>query len=70
MEKLELHIDGMHCGSCAVGIQMLVSEIEGVKSAEVSYENKIGVFQFDPEKTSREEIVKEIEKLGYRAKAS
>ena len=30
MEKLELHIEGMHCGSCAVGIQMLTSQMDGV----------------------------------------
>lgn len=67
MEKLELNIEGMHCGSCAVGIQMLVSQMDGVKSAEVSYENKKAVFEFDPAKTNKEAIVKAIEELGYRA---
>lgn len=67
MEKLELHIDGMHCGSCAVGIQMLTSQMDGVKSAEVSYEGKKGVFEFDPQKTTKEAIVKVIAELGYKA---
>ncbi len=67
MEKIELHIEGMHCGSCAVGIQMLVEQMDGVKSAEVSYQGKKGVFEFDPEKTSKEAIVKSIGELGYKA---
>jgi copper chaperone CopZ len=67
MEKITLNIEGMHCGSCAVGIQMLTSQMEGVKSAEVSYDGKKGVFEFDPAKTSREKIVKTIEELGYKA---
>lgn len=67
MEKLELHIDGMHCGSCAVGIQMLTTQMDGVKSAEVSYEGKKGVFEFDPAKTNKEAIVKAIAELGYKA---
>jgi Cu2+-exporting ATPase len=67
MEKVEFHIDGMHCGSCAVGIQMLVSAMDGVKSAEVSYDNKKGVFEFDPAKVKKEEIVKAIAELGYKS---
>jgi copper chaperone CopZ len=68
MEKLELHIEGMHCGSCAVGIQMLTSQMDGVKSAEVSYEGKQGVFEFDPAKVTKEQLVKAIAELGYSAR--
>ena len=57
----------MHCGSCAVGIQMLVSQMDGVKSAEVSYNDKKGTFEFDPAKVSKDSIVKAIADLGYQA---
>jgi len=67
MEKLDLQIEGMHCGSCAVGIQMLLSQMEGVKSIEVSYENKRGIVEFDPAKVTKEQMVKAIEELGYKA---
>lgn len=67
MTTIDLKIDGMHCGSCAVGIQMLVSGIDGVKSAEVSYEGKKGTFEFDETKTNKEHIIKGIEELGYKA---
>ncbi len=67
MEKIELKIDGMHCGSCAVGIQMLTTQMDGVSSANVDYEGKKGVFEFDPAKTSKGAIVKAIAELGYSA---
>ncbi len=67
MEKITLNIQGMHCGSCAVGIQMLVSQMDGVKSVEVSYDEKRGVFEFDPVKTNKDAIVKSIAELGYQA---
>ena len=67
MEKLELHIEGMHCGSCAVGIQMLTSSMDGVSSVSVDYDGKKGVFEFDPAKMSRDAIVKAIAELGYIA---
>lgn len=67
MEKIELKIDGMHCGACATGIQMLVSQIDGVKSVFVDYEGKKGAFEYDSSKTSRDAIIKAIAELGYQA---
>lgn len=67
MEQLELHIEGMHCGSCAVGIQMLVSQMDGVKSISVDYEKKKAVIEFDSAKVTKDAIVQAIAELGYQA---
>jgi copper chaperone CopZ len=67
MEKLELHIEGMHCGSCAIGIQMLASQMDGVSKAEVSYEDKTGMFEIDPAKVKKEDLIKAVVELGYTA---
>ncbi len=67
MEKIELKIEGMHCGSCAVGIQMIATGLDGVSKAEVDYNGKKGVFEFDSAKVSKEKIIKAIEELGYKA---
>jgi copper chaperone CopZ len=70
MEKLNLHIEGMHCGSCAIGIQMVTTQMDGVKSAEVSFEGKSGVFEIEPDKVTKEQIVSAIAELGYTATES
>lgn len=67
MEKVELKIEGMHCGACATGIQMLTSQMDGVSSVFVDYNGKKGMFEFDPGKTSLEAIKKSIAELGYKA---
>ena len=67
MEKVDLHIEGMHCGSCAIGIQMLTTQMDGVKSAEVSYDGKKGTFEFDSTKVTKDQLVKSIAELGYQA---
>lgn len=67
MEKIDLKIEGMHCGACATGIQMLVSQMDGVKSVFVDYGGKKGTVEFDPAKVSKEDIVREISTLGYSA---
>lgn len=67
MEKIVLHIEGMHCGACATGIQMLVSQMDGIKSVFVDYEGKKGTVEFDQAKSSKEAIIKAIAELGYQA---
>ena len=64
---MELHIEGMHCGSCATGIQMLVSTMDGAGEIFVDYDKKIGTFEFDSSKLSKEDIIKSITELGYQA---
>ena len=60
-------IEGMHCGACATGIQMLTSQMDGVAYAFVDYNGKKGVFEFDPAKVTKEQIIKTIAELGYTA---
>jgi len=67
MEKIDLHIEGMHCGSCATGIQMLVSQMDGAGEIFVDYDGKKGSFEHDPDKLSKDDIVKAIAELGYTA---
>ena len=67
MEKLELTIEGMHCGGCATGIQMVTEGMDGMESSFVDLDSKKGTFEFDPEKVTKEMIIDEIVKLGYTA---
>lgn len=67
MEKTIMNIEGMHCGGCATGIQMVTEQMEGVTSSFVDLDGKQGTFEHDPDKVSADEIIAEIEKLGYKA---
>ena len=67
IEKLINKFQGMHCGSCATGIQMLVSGLDGVESVFVDYDKKLGTFEFDASKVSKEDIIKSIAELSFTA---
>ena len=67
MEKVEMNIEGMHCGGCATGIQMVTEQLEGVSSSFVDLDGKKGTFEYDPEKVTPDSIIGEITKLGYSA---
>ena len=65
--KTSLNIQGMHCNSCASGIQMVLQSTDGVLSASANYDSKKGEVEFDEEKTNLENIIKIVEQLGYKA---
>lgn len=65
--KKALNIAGMHCGSCASGIQMVLQNTDGVINASANYDTKKGEVEFDEEKTNIDAILKAIDQLGYKA---
>jgi len=62
--KKVLTIQGMHCSSCALGVEMLLNA-KGAKG-KVDFDSKKAEIEFDPSKINIEEIKKEIEKAGYK----
>jgi len=64
-----LTISGMHCEGCADGIKAMLKRTEGVMKADVSYEQKQAVVEYDAARTSPEKIMEAVEKLGYKAKS-
>ncbi len=67
MEKTTLNIEGMHCGACATGINMLVSGMDGVKTITVDYNTKKGDLEYDPSKVTLDQVKQSIAELGYKA---
>ena len=62
--KKTLTIEGMHCSSCAIGVEMLLNT-KGIKS-KVDFDSKKAEIEFDPNKINIEEVKKEIENIGYK----
>ncbi len=67
MGKVVLDVSGMHCGSCAFGIQMVLKNKAGVSDAKVDYKTKKAEIEFDSSKLTVEDLIKEIESIGYSA---
>ena len=65
MKKIALNIEGMTCEiGCARTIQSKLSKKEGVKFAEVNFDKKEGVVEFDANKISEKQIVETVEKIA------
>lgn len=64
---LLLEIKGMHCSGCASGIEAMLKRVDGVISAEVSYEEREARVDYEPAKTNPGKIIEAVETLGYKA---
>lgn len=64
--KKTIKIEGMHCTSCAMSIDMDLEDLEGVSSCKTSYTKQTAEVEFDEEKVQEEEVKEVIEKLGYK----
>lgn len=68
MKKVKLKIEGMHCTSCAMNIDGDLEDLlEGVKSSSTNYAKSETEVEFDEGKVKTEDIIKTIEKTGYKA---
>lgn len=67
MIKKKFKIEGMHCTSCAMVIDMDLEDLEGVKSSKTSYAKAETEVKYDSEKIDLEKITETIKKSGYNS---
>jgi copper chaperone CopZ len=69
IEKINIQINGMTCGHCQKSVLKIISDSEGVLSADVDLAKGIATITIDNTKTAKEKLVKAInESEIYSAK--
>jgi Cu+-exporting ATPase len=66
--KARLALEGLRCAACAAAIEKSVGRLPGVSSASVNLADSTGVFTYDDEKTSTQDIIDAVRSAGYDAK--
>ena len=61
-------VDGMYCSACPAIIKKVLTNVDGVKDAIVSYSKKTAVVTFDDYKTDTTNLIQAVTKAGYYAK--
>jgi copper chaperone CopZ len=69
MVKKVYRITDMHCSNCAMRIESLEDELDGVRSISVSYRKGEMAVEYDEARLSDETIIAAVKKLGYTAQA-
>lgn len=69
MTRKRFQIQGMHCTGCAMLIDGVLEELQGVKSANTSYARQIVEVEYDESSVSEEAILNAVKDAGYTAAA-
>lgn len=63
-----IEVEGMTCAGCEPHINETLKELNGVLSAEASFQNKNVNVVYNPKQITLEQIKKAIDEIGYKAK--
>jgi len=66
MKKIEITIKGMTCPSCSATVNRLVDELEGIKSKNINHVTDSGLFEFDENVITEEQIIAKINESHYK----
>lgn len=64
-EEVTLSIDGMTCDACAVTLHKVLTRLDGVRAAEVSYDPPRAVVRYDPVRVTVDDLVRATADVGY-----
>ena len=67
MDKIEITIEGMTCGHCAMSVTNEIATIEGVTSVNVDHQ--AGKAQVEAHGVTDEQLSAAVEEAGYQATA-
>lgn len=66
MKTITLNIEGMHCGGCVKSVTRVLTELNGVQSADVQLEGKANI-TFDENRVNVAQLIEVIEDAGFDA---
>ena len=66
MKTFTLNIEGMHCGGCVKSVTQVLTELDGVQSADVQLEGKANI-TFDENRVNVAQLIEVIEDAGFDA---
>ncbi len=66
-QKITLKISDMHCSNCALRLEGIEDDLDGVSSAKASYARQSMEVVYEDGKVSQAQILAAVKKLGYTA---
>ena len=68
-KTVKLKITGLTCAGCSNHVATTLKALDGVVEQNVVYPGDVATIKYNPAKTSVADIIKAIEKIGYKAVA-
>lgn len=65
METELIKVTGMTCGSCVLSVEGVLKAVDGVSDAQVSLDSGTARVDFDPMRTSPEQLKSAVKNAGF-----
>lgn len=65
VQTVILEVPSMNCVTCPVTVKKSLTNVDGVKKAEVTYETKLAVVSYDDRKTDIDTLISATTNAGY-----
>lgn len=67
MKEVKLNIEGMYCTGCSTRLEKVLNNVDGVKGAKVSLEEKKADIKYDETQVNEKELIEVVEDAGFKA---
>lgn len=64
-----IYVNGMTCGGCAISIEQILKNTEGVEDVRVNFERGQAVVKYDDRKVTAGKLRAVVKSIGFRASA-
>ena len=64
-QSVVLSVPGMQCPACPITVMVAIKRVEGVKSVDVSFENKLAAVSYDDQMTDISQLQQAAKKMGF-----
>ena len=65
IKSVTLEVQGMNCAACPLTVRKALTKVPGVSDVKVDYKSGIAEVNYDPNKTSPDELAKAVTMVGY-----
>ncbi|MDY0088535.1 MAG: heavy-metal-associated domain-containing protein [Coriobacteriia bacterium] len=67
IKTVQLNTTGMHCGSCAMLIDMTLADLTGVSEVKTDFASGVTNVTYDPAVLSTDDVIAAVRSVGYDA---
>lgn len=67
MKRIKVKVEGITCSGCALDIETVLKNTEGISGADASYAAGAVNIDYDPEEINENQVMELIKKLGLKA---
>jgi Cu+-exporting ATPase len=66
--EIKFLVEGITCTGCAMDMENIILDMDGVEEATVNYTDGIFIIQYNPGEIEEKNIIKKVKNLGFKTK--